>query len=290
VLVLLFNIENLALDVLLAVGLGWGVAGVAWGTVLSEWTAALLGGAVLWHQLRLGGKDERARYAAIFWDPNAWRRLVAISRDLLVRTFFVQLPFLVNTLLAASLGSLVLAGNAILMQFFFIVTYALDGFAHTAEALTGYAVGAKSRIDVQKTTRYCGVSALIFALGLTVLLVLFPVELISQMTNLPDVTASALRYYPWICVLPLAGVWAFLFDGVFIGATRIRELRNAMFVAAGLYLLVIAGLFEYLGNTALWLGLTVFMLARAILLGLRYPRLLHSIETDNHPSQASVQS
>ena len=270
-LTLLFNLLNVALDLLFVLVFDWGVAGVAWGTVLSEWSAACLGLRLIWKPLELAKRPARAQ---LFASTN-WQALLGMSSDLLIRTFFVQLPFLLNTLLAARFGSVVLAGNAILMQFFFIVTYALDGFAHTAEALTGFAVGSKSRQGMHKAAQYCGIWALFLGLGSAAALLLLGGPLISLMTDLTQVRASAREFLPWVVGLPLAGVAAFLYDGIYIGAAAVKALRNAMLLAALVYLAVlgVAQQTDSLTNHTLWLAMMLFMLVRGGLLAWGYPRL-----------------
>ena len=273
VLTLVFNLLNVALDLLFVLGFGMGVEGVAWGTVCSEWVAAALGLKLIWRPLQLHNLPDRQA----FWAGGAWTELLGMSRDLLIRTFFVQLPFLVNTLLAARLGSVVLAGNAILMQFFFIITYALDGFAHTAEALSGFALGAKSRNGLQTAARYCGLWAAGLGVVSALILLLFGSGLIGLMTDLTDVRASAREFMPWVVALPVAGVAAFLYDGIYIGVGAARQLRNAMLVAAAVYLLILAGpwLADDLHNRTLWLAMTAFMVTRGVVLGLHFPVLVN---------------
>ena len=271
VLTLAFNLLNLSLDIFLALGLGWGVAGVAWGTVISEWVVCGAGAWVLWRLVPVTAVG-RSLGAA-----GAWWHLLGISRDLMLRTFFVQLPFLLNTLLAGRLGATVLAGNAILMNFFFLISHALDGYAHSAEALTGHAVGRRSRADLTATFRYSATGAALFAVLLTLLFGVAREPLLGLMTNLPEVADSARQYYPYLYLMPLLGIWAFLLDGVFIGATAMRELRNAMMIAASAYLLTVWIAFEALGNHALWTALLVFMALRGLLLGYGYPRLVQRV-------------
>ena len=274
-LTLLFNILNVVLDLLFVIVFDWGVAGVAWGTVCSEWVAAAVGVRLIWKPLELARLPARDA----FWARGSWGALLGMSRDLLIRTFFVQLPFLLNTLLAARMGSVVLAGNAILMQFFFIITYALDGFAHTAEALTGFAVGSRQRQSLHKAAMYCGIWAA--GLGITSALVLAVLgsSLVSVMTDITAVRASAREFMPWVIGLPLAGVAAFLYDGIYIGAGAARELRNAMLLAAGVYLVTlgITAHFGELTNHTLWLGMLLFMLARGALLAVGYPGLMRRL-------------
>lgn len=274
-LTLLFNLLNVCLDLLFVLAFDWGVAGVAWGTVCSEWVAAGVGVRLLWKPLGMADLPSRET----FWASQQWRPLLGMSRDLLIRTFFVQLPFLLNTLLAARLGSVVLAGNAILLQFFFMVVHALDGFAHTAEALTGFAVGSRQRQSLHTAAVYCGIWAAGLGVVSAIFLALFGSALIGVMTDLTVVRASAREFLPWIIGLPVAGVAAFVYDGIYIGAGAARQLRNAMFWAAAIYLgtLGLAMSTNALSNHTLWLGMLLFMLVRGLLLGLGYPRLLREL-------------
>jgi len=274
-LTLLFNLLNVALDLLFVLAFDGGVAGVAWGTVVSEWVAAGFGLRLIWGPLQLAKRPSTNQ----LFSGGDWRALLGMSRDLLLRTFFVQLPFLLNTILAARFGSAVLAGNAILMQFFFIVVYALDGFAHTVEALTGFAVGSKSPAGMHKAAQYCGFWALVLGIASALLLMVFGSTLVGLMTNITDVRASAREFLPWVIGLPLAGVAAFLYDGIYIGAGAAKTLRNAMLLSAAVYLATLglshqAGMFN---NHTLWLGMMLFMICRGALLAWGYPGLSRAL-------------
>ncbi len=265
---ILMNLTNIALDLLLVPGLGWGVAGVATATVASEWLAMLVGARLLYRAL--GGQEVlRARHG--LWAGGSLIRLAGMSGNLMVRSFFVQLPFFVFTLVGASLGDLVLAANAILMQLFIAMAYILDGPAHTAETLCGYAYGAADRAGLRDATRHNLRWALGLAVGLALLMAVAGEHFIAWLTLLPDVRAAAGTLLPWAVAAPLVAVWAFLLDGVFIGTGQARTLRNCMLLAALAYLLVIWAGLGPLGNSGLWLAMMVFMALRGILLGLLYP-------------------
>ena len=150
---LVFNGTNIALDLWFVLGLGWGVDGVAAGTVISEWLAAALSIAITFRALRQSGW--RGRRPPELWNRGRLGDLTNVSTNLIVRTFFVQLPFFMLTALSAYLGDLVLAANAVLMQFFHIMAYALDGFAHTTETLTGHAFGANDPRRLRRAGAYC---------------------------------------------------------------------------------------------------------------------------------------
>ena len=272
VISLVLNLTNAGLDLLFVVGFGWGVNGVAAGTVISEWLAASVGLIAANRALTQHGRQ---------WPdaPRAFNRkrltqLFNISANLVVRTFMVQLPFLLVAVLGASLGDVVLAANAVLLLFLQVTAYGLDGFAHAAETLAGYAYGKRDPKGLRQASGYsaawAGLLAALFSAGYWLL----GEWLIGLATVLPDVRTAAAAYLPWMAALPLACVWAFMLDGIFIGATRTAEMRNAMFIATAVYLLTLWLSFAPLGNHGVWLSMLTFMAARSVALGLMYPRLV----------------
>ena len=265
------NLTNFVLDIVLVLVFDMGVRGVALGTVISEWLAAAGGVAFVYHTLKNSGWQ--GKLPVDLWQSQALKALFHVSGNLIIRTFFVQLPFFVGTVVATRLGDLTLAAHGVLMQLFFVMTYSLDGFAHTAETLAGYTYGAKAVKALRATTYYCAIWAMLLA-ALTALSYWFGgAYLISWLTLSPDVQQTATEYLPWLAISPLLCVWAFLLDGIFIGTTHIVEMRNAMFVAAGLWAVTLAGTYTSLGYHAVWLTMCVFMVSRGILLGAYYPRI-----------------
>ena len=271
VLSVALNVTNLTLDVLLVLGFDMGVAGVAWGTVISEVGAALAGWWLVLRALRFSGWQHNLDTR--IWQADAVRALFHVSGNLVIRTFFVQLPFFVGTVLAARLGDVTLAVHGVLMQLFFVMTYSLDGFAHTAETLAGFAYGAKQPTVLRKTTKYSAIWAMALALGTGVVYWFGGGLFISWLTINPEVREAALAYLPWVALAPLLCVWAFLYDGIFIGTTHIIEMRNAMFASALIWAMALWSSFDSLGYHAVWLTMSLFMLTRGILLALYYPRI-----------------
>ena len=277
---LLLNLCNATLDFTFVMGLGWDVKGVAAGTVISEWLAALVGlrlaiGALVRHGCRwprLEAMLDRQRLAHLF----------QISANLVLRTFFVQLPFFLITALGAALGDVVLAANAVLLQFMHIMAYGLDGFAHTAETLAGYAFGKRDAKGLRQASAYSAIWAGLTACLFSAAYGLFGESVIALFTDLPEVRTAATAYLPWVAALPLVAVWAFMLDGIFIGATRAAELRNAMILAAAIYLAVLWLSFEPLGNHGVWLSMLAFMTARSLILGAMFPKLERRIRTAKH--------
>ena len=268
---LLLNLSNAALDFAFVVGLGWDVKGVAAGTLISEWLAALIGLRLVLRALARQG-CQWPRLEAVL-DRHRLTHLLQISANLVLRTFFVQLPFFLITALGASLGDVTLAANAVLLQFLHIMAYGLDGFAHTAETLAGYAFGKRDPKGLRRASAYSAVWAGLTACLFSAAYSLFGESIITLFTTLPEVRAAAAAHLPWVAALPLLAVWAFMLDGIFIGATRSAELRNAMILAAAIYSAVLALTFEPLGNHGVWLSMLVFMAARSVILGVMYPNL-----------------
>ncbi|MEQ8356613.1 MAG: MATE family efflux transporter [Kiloniellaceae bacterium] len=275
VLQLLLNGTNILLDLVFVIGLDWGVPGVAWATLIAETVAAVAGLVMI-----LGGLERlpwRADWERLR-DPARLGALMRVNIDIFLRTLCLVLAFAVFTSKSAGFGDVVLAGNAILLQFQSLVAYGLDGFAHAAEILAGSALGARNR----KTFRRAVVVCMLWSVGAALLagLALFlggPL-LIEVFTTLPEVRRSAETYLWWMIASPLISVWSFLLDGIFIGATRTAAMRNAMLLSLAVFLLSSWLLLPPLGNHGLWLSLALFMAARAITLGLHYPALEASLD------------
>jgi multidrug resistance protein, MATE family len=264
------NGVNIGLDLLLVLGFGWGVAGVAIATVAAEYGGAALG---LW----LAGRWLKGLPGAWSWPAlgrrAAFVRLLAVNRDILLRSLSLEAAFLTFTALGSRQGEIVLAANAVLLNFLTLAAFGLDGFAHAAEAMVGRYAGAGDRAGARVATN----ANLVLALALAALFALaFGIggrAAIGLMTGLEAVRASALAYLPYLIALPPVAVWAFLFDGVFIGATRTAEMRNGMALALAVFLLAAWTLMPILGNHGLWLALLLLMGTRGLWLGLLYRRL-----------------
>ncbi|WP_181708372.1 MATE family efflux transporter [Chthonobacter rhizosphaerae] len=261
----LLNGINIAGSIWLGLGLGWGVEGVAYGTLAGEVTAAVVGLAVC---LAIGRDGLRAALPAVFHRAG-FLAMVAVNGDIMVRSFALLFAFALFTRVGAGFGDTVLAANAILMNFFLIGGYFLDGLANAAEQLAGRAVGARRRAEFGAAVRLTVIWGFVFSAVATVALLVLGGTFIGWMTTAPDVRAAALAYLPWAALTPLAGVLAFQMDGVYIGATWSREMRNMMLASVVVYGAVLAAAVPVLGNHGLWLALLVFLGARGITLTLR---------------------
>jgi len=260
---------NIGLDLWFVLGLGWGVEGVAIATLIAEWTGLALGLWLCRDALAGGYWRDRARV----FDAARLRRMLAVNSDIMLRSVMLQLSFTSFVFLGARMGDVTLAANQVLLQFLEITAYALDGFAFAAEALVGQAVGARSRGRVRRAsivTSQWGVG------GAALLALCFwlagPV-IVDLMATSPEVRAEARQFLPWIAAAPLIGVASWMFDGIFIGATRTREMRNAMLVSAAVYVAAVAVLLPAFGNHGLWAALMVLNAVRGLTMAALYPRV-----------------
>lgn len=271
---LVLNFTNVALDLAFVPWLGFGVAGVAWATLIAEYLAAGLGLYLLRDHLRV----------ALF-EPD-WREIFSLepmieimrtNSHIFIRTLCLVFSFALFTAQGARLGDLVLAANAILLHLQSIMAYGLDGFAHAAEALTGSAYGArdagKLRRAVRLTTVWAGICAVVIAL----LYLLFGTAIISVFSSQEAVINAASEYLPWMIIAPLLSFVSFQLDGVFIGVGHTRQMRNAMVVSTVVYIGLVWLLLPLLGNHGLFLALSLFMILRAITLWYYYPGVLRAV-------------
>jgi multidrug resistance protein, MATE family len=268
VLLVVGNLVNILLDLLFVLGLHWGVAGAAAATALAEYVTLGVGLFMVARVLKLRGIDFALLKAS--WRGGA-ARLFRLNRDIMLRSFLLQICFASLTIFGARIGPDVVAVNAVLLMFLTFTAYALDGFAYAVEACSGEAVGAKDRSQLllvwHAACRQAGLVALLFAM----LYALCGEQIVGLLTSLEELREAADRYLMWQVVMPLVGVWCYLLDGMFIGATRGREMRNSMALAAlgyGLSLLTL----PWLGNHGLWLAVTVFLALRGITLWLVWRR------------------
>ncbi|MDI9279663.1 MATE family efflux transporter DinF [Pantoea sp. EABMAA-21] len=262
VLLIVGNLVNIQLDLLFVLKLHWGVAGAAAATAVAEYVTLGVG---LWMVVRV----LKLRGISFNQLKQSWRgdaaRLFRLNRDIMLRSLMVQICFASLTLLGARLGPDVVAVNAVLLMFLTFTAYALDGFAYAVEACSGEAVGARDRSRLlliwHAACRQAGIVALAFA---AIYAITGP-EIVALLTSLEPLREMADRYLGWQVILPLIGVWCYLLDGMFIDATRGREMRNSMVMAAVGYGLALLTL-PWLGNHGLWLAVTVFLALRGLTL------------------------
>jgi putative efflux protein, MATE family len=256
----LINGTNIVLSVWFGLWLGWGLSGVAWGTVCAEIAGCLAGLAIILPGFRAAGRLSLAR----IFDRGAVRRLMALNADIMIRTLALLLAFAWFTRAGAQLGALPLAVNAVLMNIFMLAAYYLDGLATAAEQIAGRAVGANYRPAFVRAVRLTTLWSFILSGFTTAFFFGFGNQLIALMTTAENVRSLASVYLPWAAVAALTGVLAFLMDGVFIGATWSRDMRNAMLLSLAIFVVATEALSALFGNHGLWAALNLFLLARGL--------------------------
>ncbi|MBN8243086.1 MATE family efflux transporter [Nitratireductor aquimarinus] len=263
----ILNGANIALSVFLGLSLGWGIEGVAWGTVGGEALGALAGFGLLAWRFRNGPRVSLAR---VFDFPEIMR-MVAMNRDIMIRSFSLLAAFALFTRQGAQFGTVTLAANAVLMNFFLIAGYFLDGMATAAEQLAGRAVGARYRPAFRQAVWLTIVWGFGLALALAGVFVLFGDDLVAFIAKAEDVREIASVFLPWAALIAVSGVLAFQMDGVFIGATWSRDMRNMMLLSLAVYLVCLFFLTRAFGNYGLWATLHIFLIVRGISLAAILP-------------------
>ena len=266
---ILINAINIVLTILLGLKLGYGIAGIAWATATAEIIGAATGLVIVirpFHQrnpLRVPGTFAAQKLKALF----------ALNADILIRTFVLIGAFFILTRIGAGFGPVTLAANAVLMNFFMISGFWLDGLANAAETIIGRAIGAKYRPAFERGVWLTGLWSAVLAVLLTLVFFAIGDPLIGFLTTVPEVRIEAYEHLPWAALTAVCGFLAFHMDGVYIGATWSHAMRNRMLMAFAGYCLALAVLVPAFGNHGLWASLNVFLVLRGLLLLQRLPGL-----------------
>jgi len=269
IIAVITNLLNIIFNVIFIRIYGMDVDGVALGTVCANY----LGLAVAMILFL------RCYRRHIIWfdlhrviQTDALKKFFSLNFDIFIRTLILIFAFAFFTAQAAAAGELVLAANTILINLWTIVSYGIDGFAFAGESLTGRFFGAGDRRQLTKVIRYMFIWGTGLGVAFTILFYLYDKEIMHIFTDKPDVIGLALTMMPWTMAAPVINSFCYIWDGVFIGATASKAMRNAMIICLLIfYLPAYYATLPFLGNHALWLSLTVFMLARGISLHIYYP-------------------
>jgi Na+-driven multidrug efflux pump len=228
--------------------------------VAGEVAAAVVGMAIVLHRFRRLPPLPRHR----LMDGGALRRMLSVNRDIMIRSFSLLAAFALFTRHGAQLGTVTLAANAVLMNFFLVAGYFLDGFATAAEQLAGRAIGSRYRPSFERAVRLTMIWGFALAAVTTAACLVFGDRMIGLITTAPDVRAAAALYLPWAAFTALTGVLAFQMDGVFIGATWSRDMRNMMLLSFLVYAASLVALDGPFGNAGVWAALHIFLIVRGI--------------------------
>jgi MATE family multidrug resistance protein len=252
---------NIVLSLALVLSLGWGIFGVALASVAAEVVAFVLGVAIL----RRTGPAARPSLAAVV-ERSAVLRLLAVNRDIFIRSALLVGAYAFFTSVSARYGDVTLAANAILLNLLNVFAYGLDGLATAAEQLGGRAVGARYRPAFDKAVRLTTLAGLALGAALTLAAFLGGGLYVRMMTTADDVRAVALAYLPFVALSPFAGALAFVMDGLFIGATWTRTMRDMMLASTLLFVLVWWIFAPWFGNAGLWVALLAYLAVRGVTL------------------------
>ena len=264
----LTNVINVICNYLFVMKFGMGSDGVAYGTVIAQYSGLII--ALYFF---------RRHFSHLFpyWSFRAttkWKQLkvfLMVNKDIFIRTMCLVVVFSIFTARSASSDLMsegqetILAVNSILMQFFMFFSFLIDGFAHASEALTGKFIGAKDRASLSKTIKLLFIWGTAISLFFTLIYLLGGTLIFKALTNNPEVIANARPYFFWVVMVPMASYAAFLWDGIYIGATAGKQMRNAMLIST--LLIFFPAYFlasKFMGNHGLWFAFILFMIARGI--------------------------
>lgn len=251
------NVVNIAASLALVAGLGWRIEGVATGSLVAQWAGFGLGLMLLRRY-----RPQRTGLRTLVAGPGI-RRYFSINSDIFLRTLCLVAVTVWFTRSGARSGVLVLAANALLMQLFYLFSFFMDGFAYSAEALGGRFHGAGDTASLRSLIRALLRIGAALAVGVAVVYLAAGRLILDLLTDRPEVVGCAVHYLPWAAAVPLAGVWAFVWDGIFIGLTRTRAMLAAMAAAMLAFFLTWLAT-PALGNHGLWLSFCVYLLVRGV--------------------------
>lgn len=259
---ILINVVNIGLSVLFVNVFHMGVAGVALGTVIAQYTGlltAIIFMATKYRQYLIPIEKR------ILLQADKLKRFFKVNTDFMIRSILLVLTLAFFTNQSAKLGDDILAVNMILMQFFYIFSYFTDGFAYAGEALVGRFTGAHDFDNLKKTVRYLLLWGVGLCVPFTLLYWAFPDAFIRLISDQPGVAEQARPYYIYMVLIPVITFAAFLWDGIYIGATAAKEIRNTMIIASLLvFLPAWYILMPLYGNHGLWIAFLLFMIARGV--------------------------
>ncbi len=255
------NVVNIAASLFFVFVWNRGVAGVAMGTLVAQY-AGLLMASLLWYGYY------RRLWPKLNWkmltDYEAMRSFFILNRDIFFRTLCLVAVTTYFTSRGAEQGDVILAVNTLLMQLFTLYSYIMDGFAYAGEALTGRYVGAHNRADLERMIRALFAWGIGLALTFTLLYGIGGSSFLGLLTNEREVLNASSDYFYWVLAIPLAGMAAFLWDGIYIGATASRQMLYSMLVASASFFLLQGLLQQQMGNHALWMAFIVYLFLRGL--------------------------
>jgi len=261
VLAVVINLINIILDLVFVLLFNMNVRGVALATVIAQYAGVLVAIYII--------------HVILDQHPGTWcremivntqkiKRMISVNHNIFIRTVSLLFVFAFFTHQGAVQGDVILAANAVLMNFYLLMALGLDGFAMAAEAMVGKSIGARDPRVFWQSVKTASAWSLLFAILFSLFYLVFGRSLVNIMTSIQEVRITAYDYIVWLVIAPLITTWCFMWDGIYTGATRAVEMRNTMLFSTLCVFLPSWYLLQGMGNTGLWLALTLFMLSRSI--------------------------
>jgi len=257
------NIINIILDIVFVTHLGMDVNGVALASVIAEFCGLFVGLIYLTHILKRHHGEWLRNHIL---ELKKLKRFFTVNSHILVRTFALMISFAFFTAQGAKFGDAILAANAVLINFQAILAYGLDGFAHAAEALVGRATGEKNEQGLRRAIKIAFQWSFGIAVMFTLIFLVFGENIIGLLTNIEEIKTLAINYLPWLIISPIISIWCFTYDGIFIGATKTKEMMMNMLASTFLVFIPMVYLLRNFGNHGLWAAFMLFLIARAVFL------------------------
>jgi len=271
------NVVNVLLDLLFVLQFNWQIEGIAYATVIAEYSGLLLGLSVVVKMLKRSIVQSVVQLKSLLnsmFERQALLRYFKLNRDILIRTLCLQVCFVFITFQGARLGDNVVAANAILMNFLLFISFGLDGIANAAEVLVGKAKGEQSHQSLKKITLVSLFWTAIFALLYCLVFWLAGKSLIGMISTIEPVVNYAHEHLFWLVLLPIAACWCYLFDGIYIGLMAAKTMRNSMVISTFACFFPMWFLLQSFGNHGLWAAFLIFMLARGLTLAWHFYRVI----------------
>lgn len=267
---ILINVMNIIFSFILVIIFEQNVKGVALGTVIAQYSGLTLAVILLI-------KNYKSYFvkidSKILFDIEKMKRFFKVNRDLMIRSFLLIISIAFFTNQSAKLGNNILAINMILLQSFYIFSYFTDGFAYAGEALVGKFVGSKDKENLQKVIRLLLIWGFSISIPFSILYALFPTEFVKIISDNTEILTEIKPYYIYMIIIPLITFAAFIWDGIYIGATASKAIRNTMIISS-IFVFIPSWyiLMPRFGNHGLWIAFLFFMIARGTAMSLMYKK------------------
>lgn len=270
IVTIFLNALNIGLDVLFVYGMDMHVDGVATGTLIARYAGLALALVLLVYKY----KEWIDSYVHdLLLEVKAIKNFFSVNRDIFIRTLCLIFTFSFFTAKSAEFGNVILAANSILLQLWMMVSYGIDGFAYAAESLIGRYTGSQQQNRVKLTVKYCFIWGVGIGVLASAVYAIFDLQILQLFTDQQNVINAAMVVFLWTIAGPTVSSFSYIWDGIFIGATETGPMRDSMIIATvGVFLPAYAIGVHYLGNHALWLAMTLFMIARGATLTFYAPK------------------